>query len=53
MATSNKRVPAWGVHLKMEIVVQAIGTTAPDGTVYETCWEAWSAATGKEIEVKP
>lgn len=53
VATSNVRVPAWGVHLKMEIVVQAIGTTAPDGTVYETCWEAWSAATGEEIEVKP
>ena len=53
VATSNKRVPAWGVHLKMEIVVQAIGTTAPDGTVYETCWDAWSAATGDEIEVKP
>ena len=53
VATSNVRVPAWGVHLKMEIVVQAIGTTAPDGTEYADCWAAWSAATGKEIKVKP
>ena len=53
VATSNKRVPAWGVHLKMEIVVQAIGTTAPDGTEYADCWAAWSAATGEEIAVKP
>lgn len=53
VATSNVRVPAWGVHLKMEIVVQAIGTTAPDGTEYETCWAAWSAATGKTIKEKP
>jgi hypothetical protein len=53
VATSNVRVPAWGVHLKMEIVVQAIGTTAPDGSEYQTCWAAWSAATGKEIKEKP
>lgn len=53
VATSNVRVPAWGVHLKMEIVVQAIGTTKPDGTEYEDCWAAWSAATGEEITVKP
>ncbi len=53
VATSNVRVPAWGVHLKMEIVVQAIGTTAPDGTEYNTCWAAWTAATGKEIKEKP
>ena len=53
VATSNVRVPAWGVHLKMEIVVQAIGTTAPDGTEYQTCWAAWSAATGKTIKEKP
>ncbi len=53
VATSNVRVPAWGVHLKMEIVVQAIGTTKPDGTEYESCWAAWSAATGKTIKEKP
>ena len=53
VATSNVRVPAWGVHLKMEIVVQAIGTTKPDGTEYDTCWAAWSAATGKTIKEKP
>ena len=53
VATSNKRVPAWGVHLKMEIVVQAIGTTKPDGTEYADCWAAWSAATGKTIAIKP
>ena len=52
VSTSNVRVPAWGVHLKMEIVVQAIGTTAPDGTEYADCWAAWSAATGKKITVK-
>ena len=53
VSTSNTRVPAWGVHLKMEIVVQAIGTTAPDGSEYETCWAAWSAAIGKEFKEKP
>ena len=53
VATSNVRVPAWGVHLKMEIVVQAIGTTDPDGNEYADCWAAWTAATGKEIKVKP
>ena len=53
VATSNVRVPAWGVHLKMEIVVQAIGTTKPDGTEYADCWAAWTAATGKTIKEKP
>ena len=53
IATSNVRVPAWGVHLKMEIVVQAIGTTDPEGNEYADCWAAWTAATGKEIKVKP
>ena len=42
--TSNVRVPAWGVHLIMEVVIQAIGTTKPDGTPYASCWEAWTAA---------
>ena len=53
VTTSNVRVPAVGVHLKMEIVVQAIGTTKPDGTEYADCWAAWTAATGKTIEIKP
>ncbi len=53
IATSNVRVPAWGVHLKMEIVVQAIGTTDPEGNPYADCWAAWSAATGEEIKIKP
>ena len=52
IATSNERVPAWGVHLKMEIVVQAIGTTDPEGNEYEDCWAAWSAAIGDEIKPK-
>ena len=50
--TSNIRVPAEDVHLVMEIVIQAIGTTKPDGSEYETCWAAWSAAVGKEIKAK-
>lgn len=50
--TSNVRVPAAGVHLKMEVVVQAIGTTKPDGTEYADCWEAWTAAIGKTIQPK-
>ena len=53
VSTSNVRVPAVGVHLKMEIVVQAIGTTDPEGNEYADCWAAWTAATGKEIKVKP
>ncbi len=53
IATSNKRVRACGVHLKMEIVVQAIGTTDPDGNEYADCWAAWSGATGEEIKIKP
>ena len=53
VTTSNVRVPAVGVHLKMEIVVQAIGTTKPDGTEYADCWAAWTAATGKPIAIKP
>ena len=52
IATSNVRVPAWGVHLKMEVVVQAIGTTDPEGNEYEDCWAAWSAAIGDEIKPK-
>ena len=49
--TSNLRVPATGVHLVMEVVIQAIGATAPDGTAY-TWQEAWTAATGIDTDVK-
>ena len=41
---SNVRVPAYGVHLIMEVVIQAISTTKSDGSVYENCWDAWTDA---------
>lgn len=41
---SNVRKPAVGVHLIMEVAVQAIGSKKPDGTNYADCWEAWTAA---------
>lgn len=50
--TSNVRQPAVGVHLVMEVVIQAIGTTKPDGTPYADCWEAWTAAVGSTIAEK-
>ena len=50
---SGARVQAEGVHLVMEVVVQAISAYAPDGSKYATCWDAWSAATGEEIKIKP
>lgn len=51
---SNVRVPAKGVHLRMEIVVQAIGApTDDDGNVTKTCWQAWTDAVGKTIKEKP
>ena len=49
---SNTRRAAVGVHLVMEIAVQSIGAEKPDGTLYDTCWEAWSAATGLTIGPK-
>ena len=52
VANQTTRVPAEGVHLVMEVVVQAIPTTKPDGTAFATCWEAWSYAVGKEIKAK-
>lgn len=52
-SSSSTRVEAVGVHLVMEVVIQAIGAQKPDGTGnYETWQEAWSAATGEEIDVK-
>ena len=50
---SGARVKAEGVHLVMEVVVQAISAYAPDGTQYQTCWEAWTAAIGQTIAEKP
>lgn len=50
--TSNVREKAKGVHLVMEVVVQAIPTTREDGTAYESCWTAWSEVTGTEIKEK-
>jgi hypothetical protein len=52
IANQTTRVAAEGVHLVMEVVVQAIPTTKPDGTDFATCWEAWSYAVGKEIKAK-
>ena len=49
---SNVRKPAVGVHLIMEVAVQAIGTKKPDGTPYADCWEAWTAAVGSTIAPK-
>ena len=49
VTTSNVRKPAIGVHLVMEIVVQAIASVKDDGTPYKDCWEAWSAATNSTI----
>ena len=41
---SNIRRPAIGVHLIMEISVQAISNKKPDGSAYADCWAAWTAA---------
>ena len=49
---SNVRTEAYGVHLIMEVVIQAIGSLKPDGTPYESCWKAWSAAMGTEVNPK-
>ena len=60
-ATSNVRQPAQGVHLVMEVVVQAISSINPEtGKPFaeevekeEDGWKAaWSYATGKEIKEK-
>ena len=53
VTTSSTRVEAQGVHLEMEIVTQAISAYDPNGKKYDTCWEAWTAAIGKEIKEKP
>ena len=41
---SNIRKPAVGVHLIMEVAVQAISSKDSDGNDYEDCWAAWTAA---------
>ena len=53
VSTSNVRQPAEGVHLVMEVVVQAISSVNPDTHKEFKDWkEAWSYATGKEIKEK-
>ena len=42
--TSNVRKPAVGVHLIMEVVIQAISATDENGDPYDDCWAAWTAA---------
>ena len=59
VSNSTTRQLAEGVHLVMEIVVQAIPAANPndtdptDGVNFATCWEAWSYAIGKTIKAKP
>ena len=50
---TGQRVPAVGVHLVMEVVVQAIGAEDENGEEYGTCWAAWSDATDLTISEKP
>ena len=50
VANQTARQEAVGVHLVMEVVVQAIPTTV-DGVEVD-CWTAWSNAVGKEIKAK-
>ena len=50
VSNSTTRQLAVGVHLVMEIVVQAIPTTVNGEEV--DCWTAWSYAVGKEIKAK-
>ena len=61
-SSSNIRSQAVGVHLVMEVVIQAIAApTKSDGSVYSedetipasVIWKAWSDAVGKEIKEKP
>lgn len=43
-SNSNVRKPAVGVHLIMEVAVQAIGSKDSNGEDYDDCWAAWTAA---------
>ena len=50
---SSTRVEAVGVHLVMEVVIQAIDAHKPGSEeLYATWQEAWTAATGEDIDVK-
>lgn len=51
-SSSSTRVQAVGVHLVMEVVIQAIAAQKPDSEEEYTWQEAWSAATGETIGVK-
>ena len=52
-AHSNVRVEAEGVHLVMEVVIQAISTVNPDTGEPFADWEAaWTYATGRTIKPK-
>ena len=52
-ASSSTRVEAVGVHLKLEVVIQAIAAQKPNSDEeYATWQEAWTAAVGKEIKEK-
>lgn len=42
--SSNIRKPAVGVHLIMEVAVQAISAVDENGQPYSNCWAAWTAA---------
>ncbi len=50
--TSNVRKPAVGVHLIMEVAIQAISAVDSNGQPYENCWAAWTAAIGSTIGPK-
>lgn len=41
---SNVREEAVGVHLIMEVVIQAIGATDANGAPFADCWAAWTNA---------
>ena len=51
-SSSSTRIAAVGVHLVMEVVIQAISSTAPDGTPYANWKAAWTVATGETITEK-
>ena len=50
--SSNVREQAQGVHLVMEVVVQAIPTKDKNGNDYADCWDAWTKVTGTTITEK-
>jgi hypothetical protein len=42
--SSNTRKAAVGVHLIMEVAVQAISAVDENGDEFDSCWDAWTAA---------